>query len=106
MSRCRDGECRRASSDWRSRWRWSGHATWRPNPCGARWRRAMVKPATGREFARMYVEVVGWARQSRDEAERTSLLDTAEYFYRLSIEAAQHDGDISAAPLKELSFRE
>jgi len=66
----------------------------------------MVEPASGREFARMYVEVVGWARQSRDEAERASLLETAEYFYRLSIQAAQHDGEVSAAPLKELSFGE
>lgn len=66
----------------------------------------MIEPASAREFARMYVEIVGWARQSHDEAERASLLETAEYFYRLSIEAAQHAGEVSAAPLKELSFRE
>jgi hypothetical protein len=66
----------------------------------------MVEPASGREFARMYVEVVGGVRQARDEAERAALLQTAEYFYRLSIEAAQLEGGVSAASLKKLGFGE
>jgi hypothetical protein len=64
----------------------------------------VTQPASPREFAEMYVAVMAWVRQSDDESERASLLQTAEYFYDLSVAAAQREPGVNAGPLKQLSF--
>jgi hypothetical protein len=64
----------------------------------------MADRATSLEYARMYVEVITWARDAEDEEDRASLRETADYFFKLSVTVDQDEPVIRAGPLKELSF--
>jgi hypothetical protein len=66
----------------------------------------MADRATSLEYARMYVEVMTWAQNAEDEEDRASLLETADYFFKLSVTVDQDEPVIRAGPLKELSFRD
>jgi hypothetical protein len=66
----------------------------------------MADRATSLDYARMYVEVMTWARNAEDEEDGASLLETADYFFKLSVTVDQEEPIIRAGPLKELSFRD